>query len=46
MGYGGPGPEADALREYALGLKATSVHVEPDGLRVALTGGPSAPTGA
>ncbi len=39
-GDGGLGPDAGTPKEYPLGLKATSVDVRPDGLHVALTGGP------
>ncbi|MFI1944842.1 LmeA family phospholipid-binding protein [Streptomyces virginiae] len=38
---GGLGPQAGAPKEYPLGLAATSAEVRPDGLHVALTGGPS-----
>ncbi|MEU7725879.1 DUF2993 domain-containing protein [Streptomyces sp. NPDC040724] len=41
MGEGGFGAEPGAPKEYPLGLKATSVRVQPDGLDVALTGGPA-----
>ncbi|WP_405803862.1 DUF2993 domain-containing protein [Streptomyces sp. NBC_00210] len=41
MGNGGPGSAPGAQKDYPLGLKATSVHVQPDGLHIALTGGPS-----
>ncbi|OEJ42781.1 hypothetical protein AR457_00215 [Streptomyces agglomeratus] len=46
MGDGGLGPEPGARKEYPLGLKATSVHVQPDGLYIALTGGPGTLNGA
>ncbi|WP_327418812.1 LmeA family phospholipid-binding protein [Streptomyces sp. NBC_01233] len=42
MGDGAFGAEPGAPKEYPLGLKATSVRVQPDGLDVALTGGPAA----
>ncbi|MER6446719.1 hypothetical protein [Streptomyces venezuelae] len=41
IGAGGFGPQAGAPKEYLLGLAATSAEVRPDGLHVALTGGPS-----
>ncbi|MEU9162844.1 LmeA family phospholipid-binding protein [Streptomyces sp. NPDC048424] len=46
MGEGALGPEADAPEKYPLGLKATSVRVQADGLHVALTGGPAPLAGA
>ncbi|WP_405922273.1 DUF2993 domain-containing protein [Streptomyces sp. NBC_00122] len=46
MGDGALGTERGALKEYPLGLKATSVHVRPDGLHVTLTGGSSTLVGA
>ncbi|MEW2083256.1 DUF2993 domain-containing protein [Streptomyces sp. NPDC005283] len=45
-GNGGPGSAPGAQKDYSLGLKATSVHVQPDGLHIALTGGPSTLAGA
>ncbi|MEU9256793.1 LmeA family phospholipid-binding protein [Streptomyces sp. NPDC048270] len=41
LGEGGLGAEAGG-RDYPLGLTATSVQVRPDGVHVALTGGPGA----
>ncbi|MFI1064341.1 DUF2993 domain-containing protein [Streptomyces spororaveus] len=41
IGAGGFGPQAGAPKEYPLGLAATSAEVRPDGLHVALSGGPS-----
>ncbi|MFE1804567.1 LmeA family phospholipid-binding protein [Streptomyces sp. NPDC059533] len=40
-GDGALGAGPGAPKEYPLGLKATSVRVEPDGLRVDLSGGPA-----
>ncbi|MCX5015442.1 DUF2993 domain-containing protein [Streptomyces sp. NBC_00555] len=45
MGSGGLGSEPGAPKEYPLGLRATSAEVQPDGLHVTLTGGPSPLTG-
>ncbi|MGW6984655.1 LmeA family phospholipid-binding protein [Streptomyces sp. NPDC054932] len=44
VGDGDLGARAGAPKEYPLGLAATSAEVRPDGLHVALTGGPSALT--
>ncbi|WP_327266125.1 DUF2993 domain-containing protein [Streptomyces sp. NBC_01232] len=44
IGANGFGPGAGAPTDYPLGLAATSAEVRPDGLHVALTGGPSALT--
>ncbi|MFI1645425.1 LmeA family phospholipid-binding protein [Streptomyces avidinii] len=41
IGEGGLGPQAGTPKEYPLGLAATSAEVRPDGLRIALAGGPS-----
>ncbi|WP_079407190.1 LmeA family phospholipid-binding protein [Streptomyces sp. 3211] len=41
IGEGGLGPQAGAPKEYPLGLAATSAEVRPDGLHIALAGGPS-----
>ncbi|MFD7260423.1 LmeA family phospholipid-binding protein [Streptomyces sp. NPDC059874] len=46
MGDGALGSVSDAPKDYPLGLKATAVRVQPDGLHIDLTGGPSPLPGA
>ncbi|MFE9933038.1 LmeA family phospholipid-binding protein [Streptomyces sp. NPDC005533] len=46
VGDGALAPESGTPKDYPLGLKATSVSVRADGLRVDLTGGPAPLAGA